>query len=124
MVQWVRSLHTTHTLQGFTVMASRWMAAKLAKMARDRKRDPVMITLNRAGHTTEMADRVSRETAEIVSKFNGVTTVGVVGRPLRAIGKTRREFDGRTFGDGRRRGVSAADYYGLWATGDVLIHRQ
>jgi hypothetical protein len=105
-------------------MASRkkaWMAHKLAIMARQRKRDPIAVTKNRSGHTMQMADRITAETSAMVQAWHGVTTVVPAGHELAQVGKQRRTFDSRTFGNGTRRVVGGYTYYSLWACDDQLI---
>jgi hypothetical protein len=97
------------------------MAPKLAKMARDRKREGHVVTNNRPGHTIAVSNHLTAEIAKACEGYTGVVTVGDKGRRLRAIGKQRREFDGRTFGNGERQVTTARDYYDLWDTSDRLI---
>ena len=102
-------------------MASRWMAAKLIKLAKQRRRDPVAVTHTRPGHTIEAANRLQDELGSMVARFKGEKVTAPTGHRLRAIGKQRREFDGRTFGNGTRRLGGSGEYYSLWSTEDRLI---
>lgn len=76
-------------------MASRWMAPKLAKMARERinpanpnQRPPER---PRAGHTIETSNAKSAELAALVEKYTGVVTVCDTGRELVQQGKGKRQ---------------------------------
>ncbi len=102
-------------------MASRWMQAKLAKMALARK--GIAHSLERKGHPVATANIIAASVQPMVERYNGVVTVGSKGRPLAAIGKAQRRLDTRTFGNGARLQNGAAEYYSLWSTEDVLIRR-
>ncbi len=88
-------------------MASRWMQAKLAKMAAARKTDPVPASMKRAGHTVEASNHMSAEIAALVKGYGGVVTRCEPGRKAQPVGKQRRSFDTRTFGNGKRRWLNA-----------------
>lgn len=103
-------------------MASRWMQAKLAIMARARK--DIAHSLERKGHPVATANNIAASVAPLVEKYNGVKVLGLKGRPLKAVGKGQRQLDTRTFGNGERfahNGVG--DYYDLWDTQDRLVKR-
>jgi hypothetical protein len=85
-------------------MASRWMQSKLAIMAKQRKFTPSS-THNRGGHSLAAAQVKSAALAWLCDGYSGVVTVAKKGKSLTAIGKSRRAFNGATYGDGRRRGA-------------------
>jgi hypothetical protein len=72
-------------------MASRWMQAKLAIMAKQRKFEP-RDTIHRAGHSLAASEARSAEISELVQGFSGVVTVVESGKPPVAVGKNRRSY--------------------------------
>ena len=90
-------------------MASRWMQAKRAIMARNiiNPTDPNARPPERprAGHTIERSNHLTAELATLVAAYTGVITVRKPGREMVAQGKGKRQFDAPSkldqFGCGR-----------------------
>ena len=78
-------------------MASRWMQAKRAIMARNiiKPTDPNARPPERprAGHTIERSNHLSQEVAALAANYTGVVTVCDKGKPLIAQGKGKRQVD-------------------------------
>lgn len=93
-------------------MASRWMQAKLMKMAQARKlalaqpgNEP---SKHRGGHTLEVAAAKAKEAHELCAGYTGVVTVCEPAdvrwrQDVGIAGKTGRAYDRRTYGNGERR---------------------
>lgn len=106
-------------------MANRSMAAKVERA----RRQGIAASIAEyskplwSRHETIAAANTKRqEINALVSKFTGAMTVGKAC-PIRPepIGKTRRQYQKATYGNGRRLIGRSADYYELWNTSDALI---
>jgi hypothetical protein len=107
---------------------STWMKAKMAKLAAERRAafNPET-TVRRPGHTIERSNALVAEISALTEKYTGVVTLCPT-KDIRAredvgvMGKTKRAFDGRTYGNGARREMGLAlRMHDGWATDDRLI---
>ena len=96
-------------------MANRSMLAKAGR-AKAQARELALAEYSKPAwhrHETIGAANAKRaELAALVASFKGPITVCPAGKPVPAVGKSKRSFITRCYGDGRRRGsVLTPDVY-------------